>query len=115
MPIVKAEDTADLDRDSMVFQTQHGMDKQHADIAAYDKYKKNQHAQAAGHHLSGLDRNKFCGTQNDVSKHLAMYLLHAKELGSGAYDPVKPEIATYKKSLDTWGFTPHPADILIKK
>ncbi len=113
--IIDPDHRADLERLSAVFEQQHGLARPIAESYAYSKYKRTQHAKAAGHHLVGMINAKAAGNVKDSQKHYAMYSLHLEEMGLNPVSAVSPEIAAQKP--DKWlhqGYAAHKADDYLK-
>ena len=113
--IVAPHDRANLERASHILEQFHGMPRAMAESMAYDKYKAQQHAKAAGHHLMGMVTSKENLRDEDAKKHYMMYILHMQALGLNYSGAVPPEITAHKP-ID-WPFDCYveaEGDVLLK-
>jgi hypothetical protein len=114
--VLNPEHVNDLERNAATNQYVGGMTKDHAELSAYDRYRKIQHAMAAAHHLDGMDDGKnIVKNQNMADKHYAMFNLHMKVLGHNPLLNVPPEVQAFRNSErePSHVFRPHPADLLV--
>lgn len=114
--ICKEEHKDDLERDAATNQYVNGMTKDHAELSAYDKYKRIQHAKAAAYHLDGMeDANHVVKNPHMADQHYAMYCMHANVLGGNPRLAVLPEIVAFR-NMDrepAHAFRPHEADVFV--
>jgi hypothetical protein len=114
--ITKAEDVNDLERYAATNQYINGMSKEHAEISAYQKYKRIQHAMAAAYHLDNMEAAKnLVKDPHMADKHLCMYILHARNLQQKPLNGVLPEVQAFRdpNTEPNHVFKPHPSDILV--
>ncbi len=113
-PIVDADHTHILETQSSINELMHKMPRHEAEKAAHDFYKKDQLAEAAAHHLIGMQTAHAAGSKEDAKKHGAMYVLCLKQLGHDAVGAPPHEVATKAKNLKAtnpiYNFKAHKGD-----
>jgi len=115
-PIAHEDHKRDLNAHSAINEFLHGMPQADAEQQAYGEYKKQNHAVAAAHHLSGMKASQGAGDLESARKHGAMYALHVKQLGLDPYGPVPSEIQTHvadPKREKLYKFKAHKGDSFL--
>lgn len=88
----------------------------HGEDSAYSSYKRNQHHEAAAHHLMGAHRMVENGRPLEAQRHRMMYEAHLGALGLRPGHKVDKQIAALSNGSsesDSLFFTHHPADKMI--
>lgn len=120
-PIFDESHREELEKQAAINEYIHGMPRNVAEEKAYADYKRRFHAEAAAHHLHGMNLGRALGGEEGAklsAQHAACYQLHMRGLGYNAYDPVPPEVEAClgvirAKEANRFKYTPHPADQLI--
>src|SRR6185312_3077617 len=110
-----------LERQAAMNEYVHGMARDQAEEAAHADYRKAHHAEAAAHHLHGMNIGRAIGGEEGAkisSQHAAHYQLHLKALGFNPNDAVPPEVQAHMAKLQAKDarrhkFSAHGADQFI--
>jgi hypothetical protein len=116
-PLADNDHAIDLDK-QVTEHTSKGFDQDVAEEAVYQKYRKQQHLQAAAFHIGAASRMARAGQKQDADKHHALYRLHlsAGGLRNGLKvpDEVMAMVPTTQSASHQF-FQNHGADRLVTK
>lgn len=90
--IVHEKDGLDLDRRAAVHEFKGGMERGAAEDQAHKDYVKENHLDAAAHHLAGIRAAQAVGDMQAARKHGVLYDLHASGAGHNPLEPVHSEV-----------------------
>jgi hypothetical protein len=116
--ILDESHATDLDSQAAVHEIDDKLPRHRAEEEAYRKYKKENHAKAAAHHLMGMKAAQGAGSMDEARKHGIMYSMHVKELGEDEYGPVPSSVKQHVDSPDrehVYGFKAHKGDAFLLK
>lgn len=90
--IVHPKDSEDLDRRAAVHEFKGGLERGAAEDKAHSDYVRENHLDAAAHHLAGVRGSQAVGDMVNARKYGVLYDLHAAGAGHNPLDPVHPDI-----------------------
>jgi hypothetical protein len=112
-PIAHPSHADTLAQDAVI--NEFGPDKlprQQAEAKAYEDYVRQQHAEAAAWHLSGMKAAHAGGDLESAKKHSLMYQLHSKKLSHDPVGPAHPMVTAHmSKSPKPQRFKAHRGDL----
>jgi hypothetical protein len=114
--IADEHDGEHLERESALKEFSGKMHRGAAEDEAYGDYRKQQHAIAAAHHLTGMKLAEAAGDLKQGRKHGLMYELHLKALGHESVGPVPDEVHHHLRDNlpeKLYRFKPHPGDAFV--
>lgn len=115
--LVDEEHSIDLDK-QVTEHTSKGFDQDVSEEAVYQKYKKQQHLQAAAFHIGAASKMARNGQKADADKHHALYRLHLSagglRNGTKVPDEVMAMVPTTQSGSHQF-FQNHGADRLVTK
>lgn len=92
----------------------HGkLSRQDAEAKAHTDYKRNNHLEAAAHHLHGLRAAASLGEREDGAKHNALYVMHLKAAGENHRASPSQEVLSKIPTKAWTGFKNHKGDALL--
>ena len=97
-PIVDAEHVNDLETRAAIHEFMHKLPRHEAQAKAHGDYRRDQLAEAAAHHLMGMQAAHSLGSMEEAKRHGVMYALAMRELGHDPVGEPPPEVA--KKAKD---------------
>lgn len=116
-PVVDESHSIDLDR-QLAHHVGQGADERQAEDAVYHNYKRQNHLDAAAHHLKAASDLSRQGSKLDAEKHHTMYKLHLSALGIKNNMKVPDEVKTRMSAQEAGKsgfFQSHIADRLVTK
>jgi hypothetical protein len=105
-----------LDRNTAINRFDRGMSLEEAESQAYNHYKKEQHLEAAIHHLAHMRASQAVGDIISADKHAKCYAKHVGAAGMNPNGPVPSEIGgkVGKTRLYEYEFKPHGMDSFVE-
>jgi len=102
---------AELDHRAAVLEFGRGLTREAAEEQAHGEYVRDQHLNAAAHHLMGAKTAKAAGAIEEAQRHGALYSQHLKALGIEPIGPVPPEVTQrLQAQKGVYRFRGHGAD-----
>lgn len=115
-PIVHDSHREALETASAIKEFEHGLSREDAEAEAYAEYTKQNHLEAAAHHLRGLRAAQANGDMDEAQKHGVAYGIHMGQLGYDPLDQVPEDVQALVTAEDrspTYKFRAHKADRLL--
>ncbi len=115
-PLVDAGHGSGLNQRAAILEFGHGLNREAAETQAYHEYARDQHLNAAAHHLMGSKAAKAVGAIDEARRHGELYAQHLKALGMEPIGPVPPEVTQREQSQKgLYRFRGHVADAQLVK
>lgn len=115
-PIVHDSHREALETAAAIKEFEHGFSREDAESEAYAEYAKENHLQAAAHHLRGLRAAQANADMDEAQKHGVAYGIHMGALGYDPMDQVPEDVQALVTAEDrkpAYKFKAHAADRLL--
>lgn len=115
--LMNPKDSAELEKNSAIYQFHKGLARELAEAKAYEDYKKEKQMEAAAYHLAGMKMAQGAGDMEACKKHGMLYDMHMKSMGLDPYNTLSKDfIELVNKVKPTkYKFSSHKADIFAIK